>query len=157
MRETFLEAFALGNLSFLPESCKISAHMTTFMMRSQYANMDKVAINHLVRPLNYLNSNFWSPSYPSVLCVVFSCTCMQVKLHNCHHLDDFFVFWLPVALDHFKLEFANEVAQALGLLDSAEVDLDLSYFQCIDSAVIKGQNTFLVFYQSAWIIDLIQQ
>ena len=48
VRETFPEAFALGNLSFLPDSRKISAHMASYIMRSRYAAVDEVATDHLV-------------------------------------------------------------------------------------------------------------
>ena len=94
------------------------------------------------------------------VCFVLISAVMQVKSHNRQHPDDFFVFRPPVAPDDFELEsFAKEVAEALGSSGSPEVDvdLDLSDFRRVDSAVIKGQNTFLVYYQSAWMMNLIRR
>ena len=81
---------------------------------------------------------------------------MQVKTYNNRNPEDFFVFRPPVAPADFELDtFAAEVAKALGQSD--ESDFEHVGFRRVDSAVIKGQNTFLVFHQSAWMIDIIRR
>ena len=74
--------------------------------------------------------------------------------------EDFFVFRPPVAKEDFELNsFAEEVAKALQGADSFEerpLDLD-DGFRRVDSCVIKGQNTFLVFFQSNWMVQLIKR
>ena len=48
VQEHFPEAFALGNLSFLPGAAKVSVHMTKYMLHSRYTHIDEVAIDDIV-------------------------------------------------------------------------------------------------------------
>ena len=83
-----------------------------------------------------------------------------MKTHLRSYPQDFFVFRPPVAKADFELEtFAEEVAKALqGAGASEEQDLDIDDgLKRVDSCLIKGQNTFLVFYQSKWQVELIKR
>ena len=112
-----------------------------------------------------MSTRLWSTTWLVLLTLCFHCAATpplylpsyyQVKKHNLAHPEDFFVFRPPVAPDDYELEsFANEVAEALGSSDSQ--DLEEVGFRRVDSCVIKGQNTFLVFHQSAWMMELIRR
>ena len=148
VQEHFPEAFALGNLSFLPGAPKVSVHMTKYMLHSRYTHIDEVAIDSIVSYcIRFPGLTFISPL-----------TCLasfQVKKYNQDHPEDFYVFRPPVAPNDFELDtFAADVAKALG---PEEGDIEHDGFCRVDSCVIKGQNTFLVFYQTAWMLDLIRR
>ena len=70
------------------------------------------------------------------------------------------MFRPPVAKEDFELDtFAEEVAKALhsaGASEEQDLDIDAG-LKRVDSCLIKGQNTFLVFHQSKWQVQLIKR
>lgn len=161
IREEFPEAWKIQNSTFVPDSRKLSVHMTKSLMHERYSQVDEAAIEEYVRmlPQRQICLQQTNISGDSGREMSF-CSISKIQLHL--HLqkiqyskknpEDLFIYRAPVKEEDFELEtYASEIRACLGSEDENIM------WGGVQGIVNAATNTLLIVYQSAKQLQMMKQ